>query len=104
MPTLLYLPHYNPDLNLIEGFFARHKALLRKAAVRTQETLWTTIGSLLDCFSLDGCHNYLTHVGYAPQQPEAPPKITLRLSNIRSPYLLRDRNGGESDGVEGTRV
>ena len=63
--SLLYLPPYLPDLNPIEQAFAKLKALLRKAAARTQETLWTTIGQLLDRFGPDECRNYLTHSGYA---------------------------------------
>jgi transposase len=46
--SLLYLPPYSPDLNPIEQVFAKLKALLPKAAVRTKEALWTTIGELLD--------------------------------------------------------
>jgi transposase len=34
--SLLYLPHYSPDLNPIEQLFAKLKALLRKAAARTK--------------------------------------------------------------------
>jgi transposase len=63
--SLLYLPPYSPDLNPIEQAFAKLKALLRKAAVRTKDALWTTIGQLLDRFSPDECRNYLTHSGYA---------------------------------------
>src|SRR5213595_3049012 len=46
--NLLYLPPYSPDLNPIEQFFAKLKALLRKAAARTKEALWQTAGQLLD--------------------------------------------------------
>ena len=63
--SLLYLPPYSPDLNPIEQLFAKLKALLRKAAARTQETLWATIGQLLDRFSPDECRNYPAHSGYA---------------------------------------
>ena len=42
--SILYLPPYSPDLNPIEQMFAKLKALLRKAAARTREALWTTIG------------------------------------------------------------
>ena len=42
--TLLYLPPYSPDFNPIENAFAKLKALLRKAAQRTVEGLWTAIG------------------------------------------------------------
>ncbi|MDB5770381.1 MAG: transposase [Burkholderia sp.] len=63
--SLLYLPPYSPDLNLTEQAFAKLKALLQIAAARTQETLWATIGHLLDRFSPDECRNYLAHSGYA---------------------------------------
>ena len=36
---LLYLPAYSPDLNPIEQWFAKLKALLRKAAARTFDAL-----------------------------------------------------------------
>ena len=61
---LLYLPPYSPDFNPIENAFAKLKALLRKAAERTVERLWTTIGQLLDAFTPDECRNYLTAAGY----------------------------------------
>ena len=35
----LYLPSYSPDLNPIEQWFAKLKALLRKAAARTFDAL-----------------------------------------------------------------
>jgi transposase len=62
---LLYLPPYSPDLNPIELFFAKLKALLRKAAERSIEALWTRIGALLDNFTPQECANYLRHAGYA---------------------------------------
>ena len=61
---LLYLPPYSPDFNPIENAFAKLKALLRKAAERTVEGLWTTIGQLLDAFTPDECRNYLAAAGY----------------------------------------
>ena len=61
---LRYLPPYSPDLNPIENAFAKLKALLRKAAERTVEGLWTTIGKLLDCFSPAECQNYIENAGY----------------------------------------
>ena len=45
--SILYLPQYSPDLNPIEQNFAKIKALLRKAAARTKDALWTSIGKLL---------------------------------------------------------
>ena len=64
--SLLYLPPYSPDLNPIEQVFAKLKALLRKAAARTKEALWTTIGELLNEFTPEECQNYLTNSGYEP--------------------------------------
>ena len=62
--SLLYLPPYSPDLNPIEQFFAKLKALLRKAAARTRDALWETIGVLLDAITAAECQNYLTNSGY----------------------------------------
>jgi transposase len=61
---LRYLPPYSPDLNPIEQAFAKLKALLRKAAERTVEGLWTMIGLLLDLFPPAECANYLANSGY----------------------------------------
>ena len=81
---LRYLPPYSPDLNpskarrpLIrtmkwtppaggggENAFAKLKPLLRKAAQRTIDGLWTTIGKLLDRFSPAECQNYIENAGY----------------------------------------
>jgi len=64
--SLLYLPAYSPDLNPIEQVFAKLKVLLRKAAARTKDALWHTIGNLLDAFPPEECTNYLTNCGYEP--------------------------------------
>jgi transposase len=62
--TLLYLPPYSPDFNPIEQVFSKLKQLLRRASARTVETLWTTIGQLVDAFSPAQCRNYFRHCGY----------------------------------------
>ena len=62
----LYLPPYSPDLNPIEQVFAKLKALLRKAAERTRDGLWSTIGRLLDHYPPAECANYLANCGYEP--------------------------------------
>jgi transposase len=62
---LLYLPPYSPDLNPIEMAFAKLKALLRKAAARTRDSLWDAIAQVLGAFTPDECANYLAHAGYA---------------------------------------
>ena len=46
--------------------FSKLKALLRKAAERTVERLWSAIGRLLDAFSLDEAANYFKAAGYEP--------------------------------------
>src|SRR5437762_859941 len=61
--NLLYLPPYSPDLNPIEQFFAKLKALLRKAAARTKEALWQTAGQLLDLVPPIECRSYLANAG-----------------------------------------
>jgi len=62
--TLLYLPPYSPDFNPIENAFAKLKTLLRKAAERTVEGLWTKIGELLNAFTSQECANYFAAAGY----------------------------------------
>jgi transposase len=62
--SLLYLPPYSPDFNPIENAFAKLKALLRKAAERTVDGLWTAIGRIVDLFIPDECRNYFTAAGY----------------------------------------
>ena len=62
---LLYLPPYSPDFNPIEMVFAKLRALLRKAAERTVDALWDTIGETLDTFTPQECVNYFKHAGYA---------------------------------------
>jgi transposase len=62
--TLLYLPPHSPDLNPIEKLFSKLKALLRKAASRTVETLWVEIGALLDGLSPNECANYFSSCRY----------------------------------------
>jgi transposase len=62
--SVLYLPSYSPDFNPIEQLFAKFKALLRKAAARTQTALWETIGTLLDDFAPAECQNYIANSGY----------------------------------------
>jgi transposase len=57
--ALYPLPSYSPDFNPIEQFFAKLKALLRKAAARTIEALTKV--------SPQECENYLTNQGYRRQ-------------------------------------
>jgi transposase len=63
---LLFLPPYSPDFNPIENAFARLKALLRKAAERTIQGLWSAIGRIVDLFTPSECANYFSACGYDP--------------------------------------
>jgi len=63
--TLCFLPPYSPDLNPIENAFAKLKALLRKAAARTVDQLWSAIAKIIDTFSPEECANYFNAAGYA---------------------------------------
>jgi transposase len=62
--TLVYLPPYSPDLNPIENAYSKFKWLVRSAAERTVEGLWSLAGRLLDQFPPDECRRYLRHCGY----------------------------------------
>jgi transposase len=64
---LRFLPPYSPDLNPIEKAFAKLKALLRKAAERTVDGLWRTIGTLIDLFTPAECANFFIAAGYEPE-------------------------------------
>ena len=64
--NLLYLPPYSPDFNPIENAFAKLKALLRKAALRTRGALWDKIGTILNLFTPAECANYFKAAGYEP--------------------------------------
>jgi transposase len=61
---LLYLPPYSPDFNPIEQAFAKLKAMLRKAAERTLDGLWRTIGQIIKTFTPAECANYFAAAGY----------------------------------------
>ncbi len=65
---LLYLPPYSPDFNPIENLFAKVKALLRKEAARTIDTLWAAIGRILDVVTPQECQNMFASAGYDPDR------------------------------------
>ena len=64
--TLRYLPPYSPDLNPIEMAFSKFKALLKKAAARTVDDLWTAIAQALPRLTPNDCANYFAAAGYGP--------------------------------------
>jgi transposase len=69
--TLLYLPPYSPDFNPIENAFAKLKGLVRAAAERTADGLWSAIGRLLDRFTRRERRNYFRHCGYSRHAPRS---------------------------------
>ena len=67
---LLFLPPYSPDFNPIEMAFSKLKALLRKAAARTVDDLWSVVA---DCLPLSQQRNADTI--------SRPPDMTRNKSN-----------------------
>ncbi len=65
--SLRYLPPYSPDFNPIENAFAKLKALLRKEAARTVDTLWSAIGRLIKLITPTECINMFAAAGYDPE-------------------------------------
>ena len=69
---LIFLPPYSPDpgsspgqaLNPIEMAFSKLKTLIRKAAARTYQALWTCVGAVCDLFQSQECTNYFKAAGY----------------------------------------
>jgi transposase len=63
---VLYLPPYSPDFNPIEMAFSKLKALLRKAAARTVDNLWSVVADCLSAFTSEECRHYFEAAGYDP--------------------------------------
>lgn len=63
--TVLYLPPYSPDLNPIELAFAKLKQLMRSAAHRTMQALWSDVQRMLDCVSDSDAKGFYRHCGYS---------------------------------------
>jgi len=67
---LLFLPPYSPDLNPIEQAFAKLKHWMRTSAPRSRDTLWRSVGAILNRFTPDECANYLKTQGMLPYKTE----------------------------------
>lgn len=65
--TVLYLPPYSPDLNPIEPAFSKLKQLMRSAAHRTMQALWSDVQRMLDCITPSDAAGYYRHCGYELQ-------------------------------------
>jgi transposase len=61
---VLYLPPYSPDFNPIENAFSKFKGLVRKAAERTIDGLWNTIGAVVEKITASDCSGYFQNCGY----------------------------------------
>ncbi|NKX17516.1 transposase [Ochrobactrum pseudogrignonense] len=61
---LLFLPPYSPDLNPIEMAFSKLKALLRKRAARSFDTLCEALGDICGLFDQTQCRNFFKAAGY----------------------------------------
>ena len=64
---LRFLPPYSPDFNPIENAFSKLKALMRKAAARTRDTLWDAVATAIEAFTPTECANFFTAAGYEPE-------------------------------------
>jgi transposase len=62
--SVVYLPPYSPDYNPIEQAFAKVKARLRAAEIRTVAGVEDFLGQVLDEFPPGECASYLRHCGY----------------------------------------
>lgn len=63
--SVAYLPPYSPDYNPIELAFAKVKARLRAAELRTIDRVEAFFGRVHEDFAPGECRNYLRHCGYA---------------------------------------
>lgn len=62
--SVVYLPPYSPDYNPIELAFAKIKARLRAAELRTIDKIERFFGTVHEAFTPDECGNYIRHAGY----------------------------------------
>ena len=62
--SVVYLPPYSPDYNPIELAFAKIKARLRAAELRTIDKVERFFGTVHEAFTPGECGNYIRHAGY----------------------------------------
>ena len=58
------MPAYSPDYNPIEEAISKIKALLKKAAARTQEALIEAMGEALASVTTQDARGWFSHSGY----------------------------------------
>lgn len=61
---VLSLPRFSLGFNPIEQLFAKLKALLKKAATRTIDTLWAVVGKILPRLPPNECRDYFANAAY----------------------------------------
>ncbi len=61
---LVFLPAYSPDFSPIENAFSKLKGFLRKAKVRTQETLEVAITAGLRTIHANDARAWFDHCGF----------------------------------------
>ncbi len=61
---MLFLPAYSPDFSPIEEAFSKIKALLKKAAARSRESLVEVIGRALSAVTPQDAKGWFVHCGY----------------------------------------
>ena len=64
---LVYLPPYSPDFNPIEPAFSKIKQALRSLSIRTVESQWSTMQSVLDQVTGSDAQGFFRHCGYTLQ-------------------------------------
>jgi transposase len=65
--VMLFLPPYSPDFNPIEMAFSKIKALLKKAAARTVQSLWDAIRDAINAITPNDARSFFTACGYVPE-------------------------------------
>jgi transposase len=60
----MFLPPYSPDLNPIEECWSKMKAIMRKLAARTRETIDSAVAAAADAVTTKDCVGWFTHSGY----------------------------------------
>ena len=63
--SLHYLPPYSPDLNPIEMAFAKLKAMLRKTAARSFDTILQAVAEAIKQYPKKQCKAFFRHAKYA---------------------------------------
>lgn len=60
---LVFLPAYSPDLTPIEPAFSTLKAILRRLAARTRETLLDALATARSAITVADAHGWFRHAG-----------------------------------------